>query len=95
MLEQATLELAAVKEFLRVDGNAEDGYLNILVLLAAELCKNFLRLDELPENESVQQAQLIIIGFFFENRDGVNNVSREGIPPAVYALLSPYRKVAF
>ena len=86
------LEITAVKEYLRLDSDAEDGYLNILVLLSAEICANYLR-AELPEElpESVKQAQLLIIGYFFENREG----SRDGVPSAVFALLNPYRKAAF
>jgi len=86
------VKLTEVKEFLRIDGDAEDGYLRILVLLAAELCANYLRQPppkKLPE--SVKQAQLLIIGYFYENRDG----TKDGIPPVVYSLLDPYRKVEF
>ena len=86
------LELAAVKEYLRLDTDAEDGYLNILVLLSAEICANYLRTELTgPLPESVKQAQLLIIGYFYENREG----TRDGVPPAVFALLAPYRKAAF
>jgi len=86
------LNLSEVKEYLRIDGDHEDGYLNILVLLSSEICANYLR-AALSENlpESVKQAQLLIVGYFYENREG----TRDGIPPAVFALLDPYRKAAF
>jgi hypothetical protein len=85
------LKLREVKDFLRLDGDAEDAYLRILILLSVEMCKNYLRLDKLPKCESVKQAQLLTIGYFFENREG----TKDGIPSAVFALLNPYRKAAF
>ena len=85
------VDLTAVKEYLRIDGNAEDEYLNILVLLSAEICANYLRLETLPNNQSVRQAQLLIAGYFYENREG----TRDGIPAAVFTLLNPDRKAAF
>lgn len=86
------MQLNAVKEFLRIDHSDEDGYLNILLILARELCENYLRAEmpsEIPE--SINQAMLIIIGYFYENREG----TKEGIPTVVYRLLDPYRKVAW
>lgn len=86
------LELSEVKEYLRLDTDVEDEYLNILVLLAAEICENYTRLElpgELPE--SYKQAMLLCIGYFFEHRDG----TKEGLPDTIYTLLRPYRKAAF
>ena len=34
------ITLDSVKEFLRIDHIEEDGYLNILILLAKEMCEN-------------------------------------------------------
>jgi hypothetical protein len=86
------LKLSEVKEFLRLDSDAEDAYIKILILLAREMCENYLR-GPLPRRvpQSARQAQLLIVGYFYENREG----GKEGIPPAVYALLDPYRKAAF
>jgi len=91
------LNIAAVKEYLRLDSDAEDKYLKILILLSTELCKNYLRLEVLPKSESVKQAQLLVIGYFFENREGqsLSGGTRDGVPAAVFALLDPYRKAAF
>lgn len=86
------LTLDEVKEYLRLDHDDEDEYLNILILLSSEICVNYTR-DILPEilPESYKQAMLIIIGYFFENRNG----TKEGIPSVIYALLLPYRKAMF
>lgn len=86
------LTLDEVKQYLRLDTDAEDEYLNILILLSAEICENFTRLELPPElPKSYKQAMLICIGYFFEHRDG----TKEGLPNVIYALLRPYRKAAF
>ena len=87
------LSLDEVKEFLRIDVPDEDGYLNVLILLASEMVQNYLRLDELPQEMplALKQAMLIIAGYFYENREGI----KEGMPDVVYMLLNPYRKVEF
>lgn len=86
------LTLDEVKQYLHLDSDAEDDYLRILILLVAEMCENFTRL-ELPEllPQSYRQAMLICIGYFFEQREG----TKDGIPKAFYTLLRPYRKAAF
>ena len=86
------LKLNEVKQYLRLDTNAEDEYLNILILLACEMCENYTRIplpEELPE--SYKQAMLLCIGYFFEHRQG----TKDGIPKVFYTLLAPYRKAAF
>ena len=84
------LTLEYVKEFLRIDHEEEDGYLSVLILLAKELCENYLR-RELPveENECVKQAQLLVVSHFYENRNGAP------VPVAVYRLLDAHRKEEF
>ena len=79
-----------VKEFLRLDGDAEDGYISVLLLLSKELCENYLR-TELPKEpiESIRHAQLLVISHYFEHRDGTP------LPKAVYRLLDDYRKEVF
>ena len=86
------LTLTEVKQYLRLDTDAEDRYLKILLILAQEMCENFTRLP-LPEEmpESYKQAMLICIGYFFEQREG----TKDGIPRVFYTLLAPYRKAAF
>ena len=67
----ALLNLDEVKLFLKIDDHTEDGYLNILILLAGEMSENYIRTalpDPLPE--SIRQAMLMVIGYFFENREG-------------------------
>ena len=84
------LTLDYVKEFLRIDHDSEDGYLSVLILLSKELCENYLR-HELPDErkEPIEQAQLLVISHFYENRSGAP------IPDAVYRLLDAYRNEVF
>jgi len=87
------LNLIEIKEYLRLDDNSEDGYINVLILLSCEMVLNYLRLEELPTDipTAIKQAMLIIIGYFYENREG----TKESMPSVIYLLLNPYRKVAF
>jgi len=87
------ITLEEIKMFLRLDDNSEDGYLNVLILLSSEMVINYLRIEEMPTELplAIKQAMLIIIGYFFENREG----TKEGMPDVVYTLLSPYRKAEF
>ena len=84
--EKRMLELSDVKEYLRIDHDAEDGYLSVLILLAKELCENYLRTELPVNNESVRQAELLVVSHFFENRSGGS------VPDAVYRLLDAYRR---
>ena len=83
------LSLDYVKEFMRIDHSEEDGYLSVLILLAKEMCENYLRTDLPSECESIIQAQLLIVGHFYENRNG------GPVPDTVYRLLDAYRKEVF
>lgn len=84
------LSLDTVKEFLRIDHNEEDGYLSVLLLLAHEMCENYLRISPLDdEKECIWQAQLLIVSHFYEHRDGTP------LPTAVYRLLDAYRNEVF
>lgn len=84
------LKLNDAKEFLRIDHNEEGGYISVLLLLAHEMCENYLR-AELPEqeNECIRQAQMLIVSHFYEHRDGTP------LPTAVYRLLDAYRNEVF
>ena len=84
------LTIDEVKEFLRLDTDAEDGYISVLLLLSKELCENYLRTG-LPQEpiESIRLAQLLVISHYFEHRDGTP------LPKAVYRLLDDYRNEVF
>lgn len=86
------LTLDEVKQYLHLDGNAEDEYLETLIRSAIEMCENYTRLP-LPEvlPDSYKIAMLMCIGYFFEQREG----SIATVPRTFYTLLAPYRKAVF
>lgn len=84
------LKLNDAKEFLRIDHNEEDGYISVLLLLAHEMCENYLRTSPLDdEKECIRQAQLLVVSHFYEHRDGAP------VSSAVYRLLDAYRNEVF
>ena len=86
------ITIEEIKQYLHLDDDSEDEYIHILIILAAEICENYTR-EILPEElpKSYKQAMLMIIGYFFENREG----SKNGMPPAIFYLLAPYLKAVF
>ena len=76
-----SITIEEIKQYLHLDDDSEDEYIHILIILALP--------EELPK--SYKQAMLMIIGYFFENREG----SKNGLPPAIFYLLAPYRKAVF
>lgn len=95
------LELAETKEFLRVDGDAEDMLISSLIVTAKELVENVLRkkLDEFEQvPETVRQAMLIIVGTLYEERQITKN--KEGLDikttlDLVRRMLFAYRQEKF
>jgi uncharacterized phage protein (predicted DNA packaging) len=89
------MTLTEVKEFIKVEHNDEDVLISTFMNTADALIKthigsldlNLGAMDTLP----VKQAKLMLISYFYENRDD----TKGGIPEVVYELLRPYRKVAF
>ena len=70
-MAEAALDLAAVKAFLRIDGEEEDSLLAGLIPVAREHCENYLNASlptEVPT--PVKQAQLLLISHFYEQRSG-------------------------
>lgn len=95
------LELSETKEFLRVDGDAEDMLISSLIVTAKELVENVLRkkLDEFEQvPETVRQAMLIIVGTLYEERQITKN--KEGLDikttlDLVRRMLFAYRQEKF
>ena len=95
------LELAETKEFLRVDGDAEDMLISSLIVTAKELVENVLRkkLDEFDQvPETVRQAMLIIVGTLYEERQITKNKAGLDIKETldlVRRMLFAYRQESF
>ncbi len=87
-MDNVWITLVEAKEYLRIDGEEEDGLLASLVSVATEYCENYLYPALVPSENvptPIKQAVLILVAHFYEQRNG------EDIPKVVYALLSPYR----
>ena len=84
--------LDEAKLFLKVDITDDDTYIGSLIPLAEEYCENYIR-KPIPEEmpPSIKQAALLLIGYFYENRDATT----EGVPDVVHSLLAPYREAVW
>jgi len=78
-----------VKHYLKIDTNDDDTYVAGLIPLAQEYCEDYMR-SSIPDDtpQSIKQAALMLIGFFYENRNG----EESGVPEVVHRLLAPYRE---
>ena len=79
------------KEYIRVDGDGEDGLISSLILLAQQYVNNVLKWEVTKETmePSIRLAIILVTEHFYEERSG------EDIPDAVLTLLRPYRKVGW
>jgi uncharacterized phage protein (predicted DNA packaging) len=83
--------VAEAKEYIRVDGDGEDGLISSLILLAQQYVNNVLKWEVTKETmePSIRLAIILVTEHFYEERSG------EDIPDAVLTLLRPYRKVGW
>ena len=84
------VSLDEAKEHLRVDGDDEDGLIQIYMDAAEERIKNYLDRD-IPENPAVKLAALMLIAGYYDLREDqvVGGTVEEN--PAVKRLLFPLR----
>lgn len=89
------MTLDEVKEFIKVEHTDEDILISNFMDTSDSFIKTHLGITDLNSDTMsilpVKQAKLMLISYFYENRDDNKN----GIPEVVYELLRPYRKVAF
>ncbi|MFI3167132.1 MAG: head-tail connector protein [Bacillota bacterium] len=67
------VELRAVKEYLRVDGDEEDNFITSLIITAQGLVEGVVRAkfeDFEEEPEVMNQAVMFAVATMFENRQG-------------------------
>ena len=83
--------LDEAKEYIRVDGDGEDGLISSLIILAQQHVNNILRWEVTKDTmePSIKFAIILLTEHFYEERDGTD------IPKAVMTLLRPYRTVGW
>jgi len=89
------VDLAAAKAHCRVDGSDDDGVLTSFIAAASEhLAAIGVDTTTAPVPAPVEQAMLLLIGHWFENREAVNvgNIITS-FPLGVDRLVAPYREV--
>ena len=90
-MAELLVTVAEAKEYIRVDGDGEDGLISSLILLAQQYVNNVLKWEVTAETmePSIRLAIILVTEHFYEERSG------EDIPDAVITLLRPYRKVGW
>lgn len=102
----ANIDIATVKMHLRVDSDIEDDYIQRLVSAAIKFAQKYIGKTIINENETppagvvdplvmgddLQQGLLMLVGYWYENRETVNigNIVNE-LPMAASAIFDMYR----
>ena len=88
---EALVTLAEAKEYIRVDGDADNTLISSLLVLAQQHVNDILRFDITAEtmDPPIKFAIILLTEHFYEKRDG------EDVPSAVLTLLRPYRKAGW
>lgn len=87
----ALVSVAEAKEYIRVDGDADDSLILSLLVLAQQHVNDILRYDVTAETlePPIKFAIILLTEHFYEKRNG------EDVPKAVLTLLRPYRKAGW
>lgn len=80
-----------VKEHLRITHSDEDNVINMYMESAQDWIENFLNTANPPQNASIKNAALLIVGALYENREAYSADDLKP-NPAVTNLLYPYRE---
>ena len=81
-----------IKTHLRIEHNAEDGYLSALIAAAQASAEDFCRrsfAEEMPE--PVRMAIFLYVGFMYIYREGPSQDAYRAMRQAFEALLWPHR----
>ena len=81
-----------IKTHLRIEHNAEDGYLSALIAAAQAAAEDFCRrsfAEDMPE--PVRLAIYLYVGFMYTYREGADQSSYRAMKQAFDALLWPHR----
>ncbi|MBQ4403306.1 MAG: phage gp6-like head-tail connector protein [Selenomonadaceae bacterium] len=89
------ITLAEAKEYLRVDGDAEDNLIETLMTAAQRLCEDVSRLETAEFESAGEQAKiatLFTLGYMFEHRE---EADYKNLTLTLRSLLDGIRKAAF
>lgn len=87
------ITLEQVKHQCRIEHDEEDGLLTGYIDAAKRFAADWIdgELDE--ANPAQQQALLLLIGHWYENREAVNNQTPASIPFGFEVIMQRYRKM--
>ena len=81
-----------VKTHLRIQCDEEDAYLTSLIVQAQAAAEDYCRTQfSDPVPEPVRLAVLLMVGFYYENRDIPDMTTYKAMRMAFDSLLYPYR----
>ncbi|MFT4002879.1 MAG: head-tail connector protein [Rhizobium sp.] len=87
------VSLADVKAYLAIDFDDDDAVIDRLITVASDhLAAIGVDMDASPLPPSVEQAQYLLIGHFYENRGATSPTISTAIGFGVDRLLAPYRE---
>lgn len=87
------VSLADAKAYLRIDADDDDGVVERLIAAASDhLASIGVDMEVLPVPPSVEQAQYLLIGHFYENREATGPATNTAIDFGVDRLIAPHRE---
>lgn len=87
------VSLADAKAFLRIDADDDDAVVERLIAAASDhLASIGVDMEATPLRASVEQAQYLLIGHFYENREATGPRTNAVIDFGVDRLIAPHRE---
>lgn len=86
-----SVALTLAKQHLRVHHNDEDDLIAQYILAANEWIVSYTGENYDPYSIALEQAELLLVGHFYQTREAATAVNVSEVPFAVKALAAPYR----
>lgn len=87
------VSLADAKAFLRIDADEDDAVVERMIVAASDhLASIGVNMEASPLPPSVEQAQYLLIGHFYENREATGPTIHAAINFGVDRLIAPHRE---
>jgi uncharacterized phage protein (predicted DNA packaging) len=89
------ITLAAAKLYCRIDHNEDDTVLERMIAAASEHFASIgVDVTLEPQRPSLQQAILMLVAHWYDNREAVSDVKTFAVEIGVDRLIQPYREVS-